>query len=113
LHSSNVTKSVEENSNYSLRKIIVANRQSKYLFKKIYMAQKRKHHHHATPKHINIPSGQRTKGRIIWAILFAVFGLTLTFFAAGENWIVLVVAAIVAGLIGYAIGKSMEQAASE
>jgi uncharacterized membrane protein len=77
------------------------------------MAQKRKHHHHSTPKHINIPARQRTKGRIIWAILFAVFGVVLAFFGAGDNWIVLVVAAIIAGLIGYAIGKNMEQAASE
>lgn len=77
------------------------------------MAQKRKHHHHATPKHIDIPPRQRTKGRIIWAILFAVFGLVLAFFAAGNNWMVLVIAAFVAGLIGYAIGKNMEQAASE
>jgi uncharacterized membrane protein len=77
------------------------------------MAQKRKHHHHATPKHIDIPPRQRTKGRIIWAILFAVFGAVLAFFAAGDNWMALVIAAIVAGLIGYAIGKNMEQAASE
>lgn len=75
------------------------------------MAQKRKHHHHATPKHTDIPPRQRTKGRIIWAILFAVFGLILSFFAAGDSWVVLIVAAIVAGLIGYAIGKNMEQAA--
>lgn len=77
------------------------------------MAQKRKHHHHATPKHIDIPASQRTRGRIIWAILFAVFGFVLAFFAVGDNWIALIIAAIVAGLIGYAIGKNMEQSASE
>jgi uncharacterized membrane protein len=77
------------------------------------MAQKRKHHHHATPKHIDIPARQRTKGRIIWAILFAVFGIIITFFAAGNNYIVLIIAALISGLIGYAIGKNMEQAASE
>ena len=77
------------------------------------MAQKRKRHHHATPKHVDVPTRQRTRGRIIWAILFAVFGVLLTFFAAGDNLIVLVAAAIIAGLIGYAIGKNMEQAASE
>lgn len=77
------------------------------------MAQKRKHHHHPTPKHIDIPASQRTKGRITWAILFAVFAVILTFFAAGDNWIVLIIGALVGGLIGYAIGKSMEQAASE
>ena len=77
------------------------------------MAQRRKHHHHATPKHIDIPASQRTRGRIIWAILFAVFGLVLTYFAAGDNWIVLVIAAVVAGVIGYVVGRNMEQAASE
>jgi len=77
------------------------------------MAQRRKHHHHSTPKHIDIPSSQRTKGRIIWAILFAVFGFALAFFAAGDNWIVLIIITIIGGLIGYAIGKNMEQAASE
>ena len=77
------------------------------------MAQKRKHHHHATPKHTNIPARQRTKGRIIWAILFAVFGMILALFAAGDNWIVLAVAAIISGLIGYVVGRNMEQAASE
>jgi uncharacterized membrane protein len=82
-------------------------------YKTIFMAQKRKHHHHATPKHIDIPPRQRTKGRIIWAILFAVFGVVLAFFAAGDNWTALVIAAIVAGVIGYVIGKNMEQAASE
>jgi len=77
------------------------------------MAQKRKHHHHATAKHIDIPTRQRTRGRIIWAILFAVFGFALSFFAAGDNWVILIIAAIIGGLIGYAIGKSMEQAASQ
>jgi hypothetical protein len=77
------------------------------------MAQRRKHHHHATPKHINIPPRQRTKGRIIWAILFAVFGALITFLAAGDNYIVLISVTVIAGLIGYAIGRNMEQAASE
>jgi hypothetical protein len=77
------------------------------------MAQKRKHHHHPTPKHIDIPPAQRTRGRIIWAILFAVFAVILTFFAAGDSWIALAIAAIIGGLIGYAVGKNMEQAASE
>ncbi len=77
------------------------------------MAHKRKHHHHATPKHTDIPASQRTKGRIIWAILFAVFAVIIGFFAAGDSWIALVIAAILGGLLGYAVGKNMEQAASE
>ena len=77
------------------------------------MPQSRKRHGHRYQKPADIPSSQRTKGRIIWAILFAVFGVVLAFFAAGDNWTALVIAAIVAGVIGYVIGKNMEQAASE
>jgi hypothetical protein len=76
------------------------------------MPQSRKRRGHRYQKPSDIPSSQRTKGRIIWAILFAVFGVVLTFFAT-DNYIVLIVAAIVAGLIGYAVGKNMEQAARE
>lgn len=76
------------------------------------MPQSRKRHGHKYQKPSDIPASQRTKGRIIWAILFAVFGVVLAFFAT-DNYIVLIVAAIVAGLIGYAVGKNMEQAASE
>lgn len=77
------------------------------------MPQSRKRHGHHYQKPADIPASQRTKGRIIWAILFAVFGVIIAFFAAGDNYIVLIIAAIVAGLIGYAVGKNMEQAASE
>jgi uncharacterized membrane protein YqgA involved in biofilm formation len=64
-------------------------------------------HHEASP----IPGRQRTKGRTVWAILFAVFALAIAFFAAGTNYIVLVIAAIAGALVGYIIGKNMEQAA--
>lgn len=77
------------------------------------MPRSRKRPGHHYPKHSNIPARQRTKGRIIWAILFAVFGIVIAFFAASDNYIVLIIAAIIAGLVGYAIGKNMEQAASE
>lgn len=76
------------------------------------MPQSRKRHGHKYQKPSDIPASQRTKGRIIWAILFAVFGVVLAFFAT-DNYIVLIVAALVAGLIGYTVGKNMEQAASE
>lgn len=74
-------------------------------------SRKRAGHHFQKPS--DIPSSQRTKGRIIWAILFAVFGFALTFFGVGDNWIVLIVATLIAGLIGYAIGKNMEHASSD
>jgi len=77
------------------------------------MPQSRKRRGHRYQKRSDIPASQRTKGRIIWAILFAVFGIMLTFFAAGDNIIVLVIAALIAALIGYTIGKNMEQEASK
>jgi len=77
------------------------------------MPHSRKRSGHPYQKPSGIPASQRTKGRIIWAILFAVFGFVLTFFAAGDSWIILIIGAAIAGLIGYAIGKNMERAASE
>ena len=77
------------------------------------MPQSRKRHGHPYQKPAEIPASQRTNGRIIWAILFAVFGVLIAFFAAGSNYVVLIITAVVAGIIGYAVGKNMEQAASE
>ena len=76
------------------------------------MPQSRKRHGHRYQKPADIPSSQRTKGRIIWAILFAVFGFVLTFFAS-DSYVVPVIGALIAGFIGYTVGKHMEQAASE
>ena len=45
------------------------------------------------------------------AILFAVFGLILGYFGAGDNIIVLVIATLLGGLIGFVIGKKMEASA--
>jgi LPS O-antigen subunit length determinant protein (WzzB/FepE family) len=80
--------------------------------KRIFMPKSRKRHGHRYQKPAAIPASQRTKGRIIWAILFAVFGFVITFFAT-NNYIILIIGAAVGGLIGYAVGKNMEQAASE
>ena len=77
------------------------------------MPESRKRRGHRYQKPADIPSSQRTKGRIIWAILFAVFGLVITLFAVGDDYIVLVIGAAIGALIGYAIGKNMEQAAKE
>jgi len=81
--------------------------------KRIVMPQSRKRHGHHYQKPSDIPARQRTKGRIIWAILFAVFGLIITFFAAGDSYMALIIGAAIGGVIGYAVGKNMEQAASE
>ena len=73
------------------------------------MPQSRHRPGHPYQKPADVPASQRVKGRIIWAILFAVFGLGIAFFAAGENWIILLLAALLSAAIGYYAGKSMEQ----
>ena len=67
--------------------------------------------HQYQPK-ADIPSKQRVKGRIVWAILFAIFGLLITFFSAGDNYIVLFVVAVISAFLGYRIGKNMERDAT-
>ena len=69
------------------------------------------HHVHHNPS--TAPARPRTKGRIMWAILFGVFGLMVAFFAGGANYIVLAAGAVVGGLIGFAIGKNMESEAKK
>jgi membrane associated rhomboid family serine protease len=74
------------------------------------MPQSRKrpgHHEHHQPS--AVPAKQRTKGRIILAILLGVFGLAIAFFAAGINYAVWVIGAFIGAFIGYVIGRNMER----
>lgn len=74
------------------------------------MPQSRKrpgHHEHHQPS--PVPAKQRTKGRIILAILLGVFGLVIAFFAAGTNYAVWVIGAFIGAFIGYVIGRNMER----
>lgn len=74
------------------------------------MPQSRKRRgHHEYRKPSAIPSSQRAKGRIVWGILFAVFGLLIGFFASSGNFIALVTGAIAGFIIGYILGKKMEK----
>jgi len=68
-------------------------------------SRKRPGHHYQEPA--DIPARQRVKGKIIWALFFGVFGFLISYFAAGTNYPVLVVATLVAGIIGYFIGQRM------
>jgi hypothetical protein len=68
--------------------------------------------HHPHHESSAIPAKQRTKGRTIWAILLGIFALVMAFFAAGDNYFVLAIAAIAGAAVGYVIGKSMEADAS-
>ncbi|MGZ8537415.1 MAG: hypothetical protein ACXWV9_04080 [Flavisolibacter sp.] len=69
--------------------------------------------HHEFHEPSSIPAKQRTKGRYTVAILFAVFGLILGYFGAGDNIIVLIIATAIGGLIGYIVGKKMEASAKK
>lgn len=73
------------------------------------MPQSRQRAGHPYQKPADVPASQRVKGRVIWAILFAVFGLGIAFFAAGDNWIALLMGAMAGAAIGYFAGKSMEK----
>lgn len=76
------------------------------------MAVSRKRPGHPYRKKADIPASQRVKGRVIWAVLIAVFAVLVAYFGAGANWMVLIVAGVAGAVIGYAIGKSMEQEAA-
>lgn len=73
------------------------------------MPQSRHRQGHPFQKPASIPSAQRVKGRIIWAILFAVFGFAIVYFASEGSWLVILAGALVGALIGYFAGKSMER----
>ncbi|MDQ3277696.1 MAG: hypothetical protein M3Q06_05190 [Bacteroidota bacterium] len=73
------------------------------------MPQSRNRPGHQYQKPADVPASQRVRGRIIWAILFAVFGLGIAYFATGDNYFALALGALAGAAIGYYAGKSMEQ----
>lgn len=73
------------------------------------MPQSRHRPGHQYQKPAVIPAKQRVKSRIIWAILFAVFGLLIAFFASDNSYIALALGALIGAAIGYVAGKSIEQ----
>jgi len=73
------------------------------------MPESRKRPGHPYHKPADISSRQRVKGRIMWCLLFGVFGLLISYFAAGLNYKILFVSTAVAAIIGFFIGKKMEK----
>lgn len=73
------------------------------------MPENKKRPGHPYRKPADIPARERVKGKIFWALLFAVFGLLFAYFAVGLNYKVLAAATLAAAIIGYFIGKQMEK----
>jgi hypothetical protein len=67
------------------------------------MPESRNRPGHPFQKPADIPSSQRVKGKIIWALLL------ISYFAAGFNYIVLIMSTLAAAIIGYIVGKKMEK----
>jgi VIT1/CCC1 family predicted Fe2+/Mn2+ transporter len=85
-----------------------------FIAQTIVMPQSRKRSgHHQYRKPSDIPAKQRTKGRTSMAFLFGVFALLIAFFAAGDNYIVLIISVVAGALIGYIVGRIMERDASK
>ena len=76
------------------------------LLKKIMPGNKKKHGD-PYPKHSEVPYHQRVKGRILWGLLWGIFGLLISYFAVGVNYKILIISTVVAAIIGYFIGKQM------
>lgn len=76
------------------------------------MPESRKRPGHPYRKPADIPASQRTQGRVVWAVLLAVFVTLIAFLGVGTNWMVLIAAAVIGAMAGYFIGKAMEKEAS-
>lgn len=74
------------------------------------MPESRKRPGHQYQKPADIPAKQRTKGRVLWAILCAAFGAIIAFSAAGLDYVVLALSILLGGVAGYFIGRRMEEA---
>jgi uncharacterized membrane protein YfcA len=67
-------------------------------------SRKRPGHHYQKPS--DIPGKQRTNATTICAILFAVFGGIIGFFASA-GYVIMGLLVVLGGITGYFIGKAM------
>lgn len=77
------------------------------------MPQSRNRPGHQYQKPADVPASQRVKGRIVWAILIGIFAGLIALFSAGQNWLVVFIAVAVGAVIGFVVGKNMEQDAKK
>lgn len=74
------------------------------------MPESRNRAGHKYQKPADIPSSQRTSGHLLWALLFAVFGALMLFFAVG-GWVAVAIGAAIGGIVGWWLGRKMEKEA--
>lgn len=77
------------------------------------MPESRSRPGHKFQKPSAIPASQRVKGRLVWAILFAIFGGIIALFASDRNYVALAAGVAIGAVAGYLLGKSMEQQAGK
>jgi membrane associated rhomboid family serine protease len=73
------------------------------------MPESRKRSGHPFQKQSLVPASQRTSGHLLWAVLFAVFGVLIVLFSVGSNWVALTIGAAVGAFAGWLLGKKMER----
>lgn len=74
-------------------------------------SKKRHGHHHYQKPATGVPSRQATKGRILWAVLIGIFGLLIGVFASEAGYAAMIIGLLAGSLVGYFIGKYMEEEA--
>lgn len=77
------------------------------------MPRSRKRQNHPYQKPSDVPPKQRTRGRTIWALLMATFGVLIAIFASNGGYAAMLIGAIIGAVLGYIIGKNMEREATK
>jgi hypothetical protein len=75
-------------------------------------SKKRQHHHHQKQVHQTMPAGgSKTNERIVAAaaVLFAVVGLGIAFFASNGKLVWVIAGAVIGGIAGYFFGKALKK----
>ncbi|HEX6334796.1 MAG TPA: hypothetical protein VFZ78_11255 [Flavisolibacter sp.] len=73
------------------------------------MAQTRKKHPKAPPRNPGREARQKTRGRIIWALLFAIFGFTIGVVSTEDNYFVPALALVAGAVAGYFVGRAIDR----
>ncbi|SHG31492.1 hypothetical protein SAMN05444008_12547 [Cnuella takakiae] len=73
------------------------------------MAQSRKRAGRPAKHTADIPTSQRTSGHLMWALLVAVFGAMIGYFASGGSITGATAGLLAGGALGWYLGTKMEK----